>query len=199
MCWFYVLRLIPISLRNGYIPADPTGDGIYQLADGLCLCLALHLLYVLHKTYQDTLEREKGLGSMAKNRLFLCFAAACVNHGDLNASMLFDVMWMTSTYAEAIMLQPQIDMLKASPAAGCQGMCVHFVVGMLISRCFVFNFWRQGYTQLAPHGAGADEVNWSGLGVLLAVIVQVVQTLELAYYFIVDAQPGIVAMKSRAA
>jgi len=196
VCWFYGVRLIPISLRNGYIPTDKTGDGIYQLADGMCLCLALHLLYVLHKTYGDTLEREKGPGSMAKNRLFLCFAAACMNHGDLNASMFFDVLWMTSTYAEAIMLQPQIDMLKASPAAGCEGLCAHFVVGMLISRCFVFNFWWQGYTQLAPLSADADEVNWAGLGVLLAVIVQVVQTLELAYYFIVEAQSSLAATKS---
>ena len=55
------------SLKNGYIPVDATGDGVYQLLDLLSLCCALDLLYRMSKTYREThTEDADSSGSAAR-------------------------------------------------------------------------------------------------------------------------------------
>jgi len=190
LCWFFLVRLIPITIRQGYVPVDESGDYIYQLGDACCLVLALHLLYCLRKTYKDTFEHEKGAVGLPKNRLLLAFAAASVNHADLNNSWLYDVLWMASTYAEAFVLQPQVEMVKAGPAAGADALSSHYVLAVLVSRCLVFSFWWSGYSQLQHRDAAADEINWAGLGVIFSVALQVLHGSELLYYFVTETLQG---------
>merc|ERR1719440_2449187 len=84
-----VCRLSTTTWLSGYIPADVTGDFLYQTFDGLSLAMAVWLIYRMRSARRSTDSPDDQDGLPAAPFAVVCFVLACLLHADLNESPLF--------------------------------------------------------------------------------------------------------------
>ena len=100
-----VFRLSSTTWLNGYLPVDASGDHVYQIIDAFSLALILFLLYqvlvVRRSTYNDT-DDSMSIRPMVMASL----AFAALLHGSMDASPLFDTLWMTGLFCGVIAVLP---------------------------------------------------------------------------------------------
>ena len=100
-----VFRLSSTTWLNGYLPVDASGDHVYQIIDAFSLALILFLLYqvlvVRRSTYNDT-DDSMSIRPMVMASL----AFAALLHGSMDASPLFDTLWMTGLFCGVVAVLP---------------------------------------------------------------------------------------------
>jgi len=174
------LRLATTLTYGGYLPVDRSGDFVYQLADMISLGCVLSLLTNNYKhTYQDWCD------TMEVQRLIPgCVVFAVFIHGNLNANFLFDTIWTLSMNLDTIAMLPQLWML--SKLGEVEVMTSHFVFAMILSRACAFAFWFYGYKELS-RGRGPNLAGWQ---LLAAHALQLILSLDFAYYYVVARLRG---------
>lgn len=178
----YCLRLTSTTLRNGYVPVDKSGDGMYQLVDFMSLCTVLHLLYRVHKTFAHTYQEEYDTLPL-KPLLAGCAVLAIFIRGQLIKVAYFDIIWTVSAYAEIFAMVPQLWMM-AQQGGKVDLMTAHFVFCLVMAGVCTFTFWWWTWPQMEKRGGIAGRVMLS------------LQTLKLffcadfMYYYAVAAISG---------
>lgn len=88
------LRLCSTTYFEGYLPVDATGDGPYQVLEGMTLLCVLRAL-TMFEAAGSSIDWAPTLAGLA---LAGGLGAAC--HGDLDKSPAFDALYAVSVYAE---------------------------------------------------------------------------------------------------
>jgi hypothetical protein len=177
------LRLLTTLTFGGYLPVDRSGDFVYQTADLISLGCVLSLLSMLNGQYKSTYQ--DWCDTMEIQRLIPgCIVFAVFIHGNLNANFLFDTLWTLSMNMDTIALLPQLWML--SKLGEVEVMTSHFVFALILSRTCSFAFWYYGYKELG-RGRGP---NLAGYQLLAAHALQLLLSLDFAYYYIVARIKG---------
>jgi len=135
------LRLCSTTYFQGYLPIDATGDGPYQVLEGLALLCALRQL-AMFEAKSAPLELGKAVGCFAVAGL--C-AVACF--GDLDRNVVFDTLWVMSVYCETL-----------ATVAGCAHLAhnvhkrialpYHFLLPQLLGIACRCHFWTAAYAEI---------------------------------------------------
>jgi len=145
---------------DGYLPADATGDWLYQCAELLALVLALWLFcrvrHVRKVNYggsdQEAQDSMPGLVYICSG----CVVLAWCFHTNLNDEKVFDAIWACACYMETAAMLPQLWMM--SKAGGeLEALTSHFIALTTLARFFSFIFWYWAFEELA-HSDGADSL-----------------------------------------
>jgi hypothetical protein len=167
-------RLSSTIWKNGYLPADVTGDWVYQLIDICSLVLTLWLLHHILVPMRMTYNAEDD--ALPIGGLILgCMALAVMFHGDLDDSPVFDTLWTMGLYTCAIQVLPQL-WLISKKGGQVHGLTSHYIATMALSRVMSGLFmwharedltctpWIKGYNH-APYAIlGAHAVHLLLLG-----------------------------------
>lgn len=175
------LRLFSTLCHNGYLPADSTGDYLYQLMDLVSLSFVLGLIRCMTTNYRPTYE--DCFDTMEVIRVIpSCFVLAICIHGHLNDSFLFDSMWTLSMNLDTIAMAPQLWMLAKQGEVEC--MTSHYVVALFLSRACSFYFWFYGFRELTPKLRSPVRVNVAGFQLITAHALQLVLSLDFLFYYV---------------
>lgn len=177
----FACRLSSTTWLNGYLPADITGDWIYQFIDicslGLTLWLLHHVFVVKHQTYND-LDDNLPIGPMVLGALVL----AMLLHADLDARPLFDIMWMTGLFIGTVAVLPQL-WLIARNGGSVDALTSHYVAMMAVSRILSgFFMWHaRGDITCTPWIEGFNHAPWAILG---SHSLHLLLLADFAYYYL---------------
>jgi len=171
-------RLASSLFLDGYLPTDKSGDWIYQLGDVLSLFMVLQILYSIygaHKSsYQigaDTLE--------IRNLIMGAFVLAVLIHPDMNSWTLFDIIWTTHLYVDAVAMVPQIWMISRL-GGKVQGFTAHYMAATMLSNFLSSLFWFFATPDLVEDEAS---FNVAGLAINGAHVVQLLLLVDFGYYY----------------
>jgi len=190
-------RLICTTTYQGYLPADESGDYLYQLLDFCTLLVVVYLLFSAHKTYvhtyqedHDTLNTLPMLASSAVLAIFI--------HGNLNDCPIFDKLWAFSLNVEVCQMLPQVYML-AKVGGLVDKTTAHFVANIFLScicRCVFWAWAIDGCADLSGREelTSLDGYSWSifkefpqftigGWHIFLAHILQLLILIDFMYYY----------------
>ena len=127
-----VLRLSSTVWLDGYLPADASGDWMYQAVDICSLALVLWLIsqvVVVHKhTYQEAEDNFPAF-HVALGAVVLAF----IFHPDMDDLPLFDSLWMAGLNISAIAVLPQL-WLTARAGGRMEALTTHYVAAMAMSQ-----------------------------------------------------------------
>jgi len=173
------LRLCSTTWLKGYIPADETGDFLYQFLDVVVLVVCLQLIYTCLRTHRDTYQADEDNLEVMPMLLF-CFVIGVLIHPDLNDRVLFDTIWATALYIDVIAMIPQLWMMSKVGQA-VEALTGHYVALIALSRLMSCIFWYFGFVELAPVDGGANIAGWCVIGA--HVLQQLILGDFMFYYF----------------
>lgn len=178
-----VLRLSSTLWLDGYLPADSTGDWMFQCIEVTSLCLALWLLKrVVHirrvtlegAAQEETQDNMPGLPSI----LLGCAVVSVLFHADLNHNKIFDIIWAYACYLETAAMVPQLWMM--SQAGGeVEALTSHFIALTTVARFFSLYFWFLAFND----GIGLYG-NYSEMMVIGAHLVQLALSCDFLVLYI---------------
>merc|ERR1719213_651584 len=96
---------------EGYLPADASGDWIYQLGDILSLLLVLKILFFIFFEYKASYEHNADTFDL-KGMIMGAVALAIVFHPDLIGWVPFDILWTIHLYVDTVAMVPQLWMIS---------------------------------------------------------------------------------------
>merc|ERR1719313_1462501 len=139
----FAFRLCSTTYFQGYLPIDSTGDGPFQVLEGVALLCAMRGLALFESQGQYPEVRP----CLAALTAAAVLAGACF--GDLDRNPTFDGLWALSVYIETVAvlmirreLQAVVDKRETLPLG--------FVLPQLLGFvCRVF-FWHAAYAEIAP-------------------------------------------------
>jgi len=125
-------RLSSTTWLLGYLPADASGDYVYQLTDIFSLLAIMWLLYqmlIAKRHIYDEYEDNFPAAPLA----ILSLVCGAIFHADLNSRPLFDALWMTSIFVSVLSAMPQLSLI--SRAGGLkEALTTHHVAALAVSR-----------------------------------------------------------------
>lgn len=187
-CYILVFfcRAIAIIPFEGYLPYDKSGDWLYQLCEGFCLCLSGCIVYCCRVQYASTYDPAAD----HMNHLYLLgptLVIALVLHPHLNNNMISDIAWAFALYLESVTVLPQLFMFMQEGKA--QAHTSHFLAAQALARLMSFIFWASSFSELSNpnHYIKRFVGNW-------VVIIQLIQLIimgDFIYHYIRCLQRGI--------
>lgn len=171
------LRLSSTLVKSGYLPVDQSGDWVYQVSDVGSLFIVMRLVYMMRKTLRNTYDEANDTLPIL-NFVPACFLLAFCIHGDLNASPIFDVLWMFSLLLDTVALLPQLWYLTTM-GGEVEALTSHFVACMTLSRAMSFAFWFYGYEEVSPE----HEFNAAGYLIVVAHLLQLFLSADFMYHY----------------
>jgi len=174
-------RLSSTLWLEGYLPADASGDHIFQAIDicslGVLAWLLHQILVVKRHTYQAE-EDSMPILPLVKGALVL----AALLHGDMDDHPTFDTLWMTGLLASTVAVLPQLWLITKT--GGCaEALTGHYIATMAVSRVFSGMFmWHSRHDLMCiPWIAGFNHTFWTILG---AHFLQMLLVGDFAYYYV---------------
>jgi len=163
---------------QGYLPADASGDWIYQLGDILSLLLVLKIMFFIFFEYKASYEHNHDTLGI-KNMIVGAVALAIVFHPDLIDWVPFDILWTVHLYVDTVAMVPQLWMI--SKAGGkVKGVTAHYIAAIFLSNILTGVFWFHAIPELR----GLNMVNVAGLAINGAHLVQLLLLLDFAYFYV---------------
>jgi len=137
-------RLSSTTWLNGYLPVDKSGDHVYQILDAISLVLILFLLHrvlvVLRSTYDASADSLR-----IQPLVLVSLALAALLHGNMDASPLFDTLWMTGLFCGVVAVMPHF-WLIVQTGGQVDPMTCHYIAAMALSRVLSGLFmWEARY------------------------------------------------------
>lgn len=181
LCAAYTLRLTQTATKQGYLPADITGDGLYQVLEGGFALLAL------------TGAWRGGLTPRAAVRACVILAVggllASECYGDLNGDALSDRIYAAALYAEALAWVTCVpDVWKgASGLLSSQGA----LASLMLQAGMRSYFWWLAVDEVKPQG---DVLRSMALFPYAAVAAPLVELLVFAYAGAKTLKPAVEAV-----
>jgi len=176
-----ICRLSSTVWLDGYLPADASGDWMYQAVDICSFALVLWLLYqvlAVHKnTYQvaeDTFPTvHVAIGAVA---------LAVIFHPNMDAHAVFDTLWMSGLNISAIAMMPQL-WLSARVGGRMEALTSHYIAAMAISQflsgLFMWHAWE--HITCHPRIQGVNHGIWA---ITFAHLLHMVLLGDFSYYYI---------------
>jgi len=174
-------RLSSTLWLNGYLPADATGDHVFQIVDSCSLCIITWLLYqvlvVKRHTYQ---EAEDSLSVLPM--VVVAFALATLLHANMNNKPLFDIFWMASLFISTVSVVPQLWLITKT-GGGIEALTSHHIAAMAVSRVLsgIFMWHARRDITCNPWMGGMNHAIWAILG---AHVLHLVLLGDFAFYYI---------------
>jgi hypothetical protein len=174
-------RLSSTLWLNGYLPADATGDHVFQIVDICSLCIITWLLYqvlvVKRHTYQEA-EDSLSVLPMA----VVAFALATLLHANMNNKPLFDIFWMASLFISTVSVVPQLWLITKT-GGGIEALTSHHIAAMAVSRVLsgIFMWHARRDITCNPWMSGMNHAIWAILG---AHVLHLVLLGDFAFYYI---------------
>lgn len=160
----FACRLSSTTWLNGYLPADITGDYIFQFFDIASLVLTLWLVHRVLTVNVETYNESDD--SLPIAPLFLgALVLAVIFHGDLDARPLFDILWMTGLFTGTVAVLPQLWLITRK--GGCvEALTSHSVAVMAVSRMLsgIFMWYARHDITCSPWIEGFNHAPWAILG-----------------------------------
>jgi len=143
-CFALCCQLSSTVWLQGYLPADASGDWLFQMLQICALMLAVWLLHYVLVKHSATYQSEADSCPVGRLML-LCFVLAAILHSDLNARPLFDILWMTGLFASVVAVLPQL-WLVTRTGGSADSLTSHYIaslaVGRALSGLFMFAAWE---------------------------------------------------------
>jgi len=137
-------RLSSTTWLNGYLPVDKSGDHVYQIVDGLSLALILVLLYRVLVVHRSTYHADEDSMSI-RPMVMMSLVLAALLHGNMDASPLFDTLWMTGLFCGVVAVLPHF-WLIVQTGGQVDPMTCHYIAAMAVSRVLSGLFmWEARY------------------------------------------------------
>jgi len=179
-------RLCSTMIRNGYLPVDQTGDGVYQTIEIVSLSLVCFLGYCMLVSHAHTYQYEHDTMPGTRYLIVGAFLLAMLVHPNLNRRLAWDVCWTAACYVETMAMFPQLWMLTKR-GGEVDGLTSHFVVLMNVARLCSFYFWYCAYSELKPKAAAAVAwhmgYNVPGAGIIGAHLLQLLLSMDFLYMY----------------
>jgi len=175
----YAFRLSSTLWLRGYLPADSTGSGLFQLCDICAFICALGILMAFtqfNTETQEEMDREFPMWTVVT----FCIVLAIFIHPSLNNFAVFDTFWTVSLYLHVVSILPQL-MMIVKVQDEMDALSIHFVAAITVSRILNAFFWFYAFEELSPVGGGWNVAGWA---VILALFGQVFIMLDFSYYYI---------------
>jgi len=174
-------RLSSTTWLEGYLPADQTGDYLYQIFDALSFAMVLWLLYHVLIVQRQTYEADEDSLPVAPFALG-CLVLACLFHGDLNDRPLFDTLWMCGLFTGAVAVLPQLWLMTRNRAK-VPAMTCHFVAVMALSRMLSGTYMWHAHDEITCE-PWIQGFNHAGTFILVAHAVQLLLLGDFGYYYV---------------
>jgi len=175
-------RLSSTTWLQGYLPADSTGDHIYQTFDVVSLCMVLWLLHRVLNVQSQTYEADVDalpVMPFAVGSLVL----ACLLHADLNERPIFDSIWMCGLFVGVLAVLPQLWMM-ARRKVTVPAKMGHFVAVMAFSRMLSGSYMWHAHTEITCAKYWIEGFNHSGYAVLAAHVVHLILLADFGYFYV---------------
>jgi ER lumen protein retaining receptor len=173
-------RLSSTTWLEGYLPADQTGDYLYQIFDALSLAMVLWVMYrVINAKRSSCEEDDDALPALpfAVGSVIL----AGLLHGDLNDRPIFDALWMCGLFLSAVSVLPQLWMMthgrRSIPA-----LTSHFVAVMAFSRILSGTYMWHAHSEITCE-PWIKDFNHAGYAILAAHAVHLMLLGDFAYFY----------------
>lgn len=174
----YFFRLSSTLWLRGYLPADSTGSGLFQLCDaGALLCASGIFMACTHFYTEAQEEMDEGFPVLIV--FSICLVAAIFIHPGLNNFAIFDICWTVSVYLNVVSILPQL-MLIVKAQEEMDALSIHFVAAVTVSRILNVFFWYHAFEELSPLDGGMNIAGWA---VILSLSAQALMMLDFAYYY----------------
>jgi hypothetical protein len=176
-----LFRLSSTLFLDGYLPADKSGDHVYQIFD---ICSLLLLLFLLHRvliiqriTYQAT-EDTMGIVPV----VLACVGLAAVLHGDMDADPIYDTTWLAGLVTSVVAVMPQFWLITRT-GGWAASLTSHYIAAMALSRLLSGSFmWmaRQFVTCHPYIGTFQHTI----VAILIAHFVHAIMLGDFAFHYI---------------
>merc|ERR550514_56020 len=167
-----ILRLSSTLWVNGYLPADSTGDWLFQCLELVSLGAAGWLLHhttnVRRVTFGGAAQKEQDNMPGLPWIVLGCVLFALFFHADLNHDVIFDCIWACGCYLETVSMLPQLWMM-AQAGGEVEALTSHFIALTTAARFFSLSFWYLAFEDgIGLHG------NYSEMMIIAAHVVQLI-------------------------
>jgi hypothetical protein len=194
----FFFRLISISIHQGYLPFDKTGDWFYHFLEIMALIVMVVLIFAVGKLYRSTYdEKFDSFGNYllpdAFGALYLavpCLLLALLLHPSLNDNFFTDTCWCFSMYLESVSIFPQLYMFQkqssSSSSWAIEQLTSHFTFAIGFARIVEMIFWMRSYRELVTE-SGSSMV---GNVVLFSQVLQFILMADFFYYYLSSLRKG---------
>lgn len=179
----FACRLSSTIFYNGYLPADVTGDWVYQAIEICSLCLALWLLrHVLVEKRQTYNADDDSLP--ISGMLLGCLVSAMAFHADLDDRPIFDTMWMAGLLIGTVAVMPQLWLISQNGGRA-EALTSHYVATMAVSRVLSGLFmWHAREDLTCKPWAALGGINHAPFAILGAHAFHLLLLGDFGYYYI---------------
>jgi len=176
-----VCRLSSTTWLLGYMPADASGDYLYQTIDILSVVMVLGLLHQMLSVHRETYDADQDILPVFP---FVAgtFILACFLHADLDQRPIFDIMWTMGVFLQSVAPVPYLWLMAhnkgAIPALTC-----HFVAVMAISRLLSGSFMWDAHAEFTcvPYFGDFNHAGWA---VMVAHAVHLMLLADFGYFYV---------------
>jgi len=173
-------RLSSTTWLEGYLPADQTGDYLYQAFDILSLVMVLWLLYRVMKVQRQTYDADEDTLPTAPFAVG-CLVLAAILHGDLDDRAIFDTLWMFALFLSAISVLPQLHMMMRGRTS-VPALISHFVAVMAFSRILSGTYMWHAHTEITCE-PWIGKFNHAGYAILAAHAIHLMLLGDFGYFY----------------
>merc|ERR1719217_790068 len=140
--------------------------------------MVMHILFSVHVTFKSTYQRDEDTLDI-RNLIMGAFVLAVLIHPDMNSWTLFDIIWTTHLYVDAVAMVPQIWMISRL-GGKVQGFTAHYMAATMLSNFLSALFWFFATPDLVED---ENSFNITGLAINGAHAVQMLLLLDFGYYY----------------
>jgi len=172
-------RLSSTLWLNGYLPADKSGDFLFQAVDVCSLVIVIWLLHRVLVVQSSTYQASDDSLSIAPI-ILVSMVLAMLFHGDMNGKPLFDALWMASLFIGVAQVLPQLWLIAQK---GCvDALTSHYIAALAISRLFSGAFMWVSRNQITskPWVDGINHASWL---ILVAHAFHLLLLADFGYYY----------------
>lgn len=173
-------RLSNTLWLNGYVPADKSGDHVFQMIDITSICLIAWLIYQVKVKKSATYQIEDDTfpaWPMVLGSLFL----ASIFHANLNHRPIFDTLWMAGLFMGSVAPLPQL-WLIARTGHHVMASTSHHIAAVAASKMLASLFIWAAREDIScrPYIDGFNHSKWA---VLTAHLLHMVLIGDFVWYY----------------
>jgi len=173
-------RLSSTTWLLGYLPADASGDYVYQITDIfslLAIIWLLHQMLIAKRHIYDEHEDNFPAAPLA----ILALVLAALFHADLNSRPLFDTLWMTSVFVGVLAAIPQLSLIARAGGLK-EALTTHHVAALAVSR-ILSGLIMWGQREDLTCDEWIEGINHSVIAVLFMHAVHLLLLADFFYFY----------------
>lgn len=178
-----LVRVSTTAWLNGYIPADSSGDLLFQVLDVMIAGLCLYVIFMANGRLKWTYVEEHDTFPY-KTVMWMACLLGCVQHPSLHGRPIFDTIWNISMFMECLVVAPQMWVFVTQREVVVPACCSHFLFFFLLNRLLNLIFWNYGYDQLCHASYGSSKTTYAANMVLLSHFLSALLVSDFAWHYV---------------